>query len=222
MVYDSVRGRLVLFGGYGVDALNDTWELDGMTWTEVTTTARPSVRYLVTSAFDADRDRVVMFGGYGGGAESWELTNTSWSLATPVSSPPASYGGVAAYHSAAGRTVVFGGCCGSGVGDTWTFGHTQLAVTEACASGLDYDGDGLVGCMDDDCWSVCSPMCPPNAQSSSCPATLECGDGICTQIEDCRSCPGDCPVGATSCPISCGDYFCDPPETASSCPGDCG
>jgi hypothetical protein len=37
-------------------------------------------------------------------------------------------------------------------------------AAEACTSAqLDYDGDGLAGCADDECWATCSPLCPPGS-----------------------------------------------------------
>ena len=32
---------------------------------------------------------------------------------------------------------------------------------EDCSSTIDSDGDGLAGCDDPDCWTVCQPACPP-------------------------------------------------------------
>lgn len=46
----------------------------------------------------------------------------------------------------------------------------------------------------------------------------ECGDGMCTEGEDCGECPEDCGV----CPPECGDNSCDIDESCTSCPADCG
>jgi hypothetical protein len=45
-----------------------------------------------------------------------------------------------------------------------------------------------------------------------------CGDGSCSQTEDCGSCSLDC--GA--CPSACGDGTCSVTEDCSSCAADCG
>ena len=46
MTYDSVRGKVVMFGGTdGIfNQVNDTWEYDGANWTQITTTLSPSGR----------------------------------------------------------------------------------------------------------------------------------------------------------------------------------
>ena len=44
MAYDSVRGKVIMFGGYDGSHLNGTWEYDGVNWTYVTTASRPSAR----------------------------------------------------------------------------------------------------------------------------------------------------------------------------------
>jgi hypothetical protein len=66
---------------------------------------------------------------------------------------------------------------------------------------------------------VCKPACIPDAPVASCASAPGCGDGVCTSLENCRVCPGDC----ATCPIVCGDHACDAPtETVASCHADCG
>jgi len=99
-----------------------------------------------------------------------------------------------------------------------TLVHYQPNSTvEACTSAqLDYDNDGLAGCADDDCWSVCTPLCPPGA---TCPGSApRCGDGTCNPNEDCNLCPADCGACAGG---KCGDFHCDGTETHATCPNDC-
>lgn len=62
MVYDSVRGRVVLFGGYGNTNLGDTWEWDTENWTQVEDIGPPG-RWGHGMAYDKARQRVVLFGG---------------------------------------------------------------------------------------------------------------------------------------------------------------
>jgi hypothetical protein len=45
-----------------------------------------------------------------------------------------------------------------------------------------------------------------------------CGDGVCSFLESCSSCPADC--GA--CGPFCGDATCDATEDCATCPADCG
>jgi hypothetical protein len=85
MVYDEGRNKIVLFGGqttyYGT-FLNDTWEWDGTSWSQVATTG-PSARSWHVMAYDPLRQRVVLFGGGGWGRlesfnDLWEWDGSSW------------------------------------------------------------------------------------------------------------------------------------------------
>lgn len=64
MVLDSLRNRVVIFGGrFQKINLNDTWSYDGNDWTQIPTATSPSVRELAAVAYDSARDRIVLFGG---------------------------------------------------------------------------------------------------------------------------------------------------------------
>jgi hypothetical protein len=82
MSYDSARGRVVLFGGgtneYGY--LGDTWEWDGINWTQIHPVKSPSTRGYTSMAYDAARGRTVLFGGYSGtgGAASSAKPGPPW------------------------------------------------------------------------------------------------------------------------------------------------
>jgi len=87
MVYDSRRGRMVLFGGEtfpdgGVISqtfLNDTWEWDGTRW-YFRTTNGPSGRFLQSMAYDSFRGMTVMYGGfpYADRIAHWEWDGNIW------------------------------------------------------------------------------------------------------------------------------------------------
>lgn len=95
MVYDPVRARTVLFGGF-TDAKernglpifrNDTWVWKNDTWTRLETANAPSPRYGSAIAYDSDRDRIVLFGGVAYKADNkttesihdtWEFDGTNW------------------------------------------------------------------------------------------------------------------------------------------------
>jgi hypothetical protein len=89
MAYDSVRGRVALFGGetrqqVGIQtcvfvALGDTWEWSGTHWTQWVGCG-PSPRYQHGMAYDSVRGETVLFGGYigfagAGSSETWELSS---------------------------------------------------------------------------------------------------------------------------------------------------
>lgn len=65
LVYDSVRARVVLFGGaYGVGRANDVWEWDGTAWARMGVIgAGPESREDAAVAYDPDNRRLVVFGG---------------------------------------------------------------------------------------------------------------------------------------------------------------
>jgi hypothetical protein len=91
LVYDSLRTRMVMFGGRsGLNDLNDTWVYDNNDWTQVLTAGNPSPRLFTGAAYDRDRDRVVLFGGSHSELDSrnavtvtnyydtWEFDGSDW------------------------------------------------------------------------------------------------------------------------------------------------
>ncbi len=119
MIYDPVRDRLVVFGGYSGGAMNDTWELTlatGPTWNHLTPSGAPSARYGATAIYDPVRDQMVLFSGSGGTNDVWALPlagGTSWSHLPTLGTPPsARLGHSAVYDPARDRMVIFGGAPG--------------------------------------------------------------------------------------------------------------
>ena len=123
MVYDSVRDRVILFGGVTVtqDA-NDTWEYDGTLWTLVHQTGpEPRAAFGMVCA----RATVVLFGGkrfFGSGElfrDTWTWDGRYWTQRQDMGPAPR-FGHGMAYDSARQRTVLFGGRGANGLlGDTW-------------------------------------------------------------------------------------------------------
>lgn len=73
MAYDSVRDRLVVFGGASATSqLADTWEFDGVDWTQRTTATSPAARGDHSLVYDSLRR--VMWMGFGTLVDSnlWE------------------------------------------------------------------------------------------------------------------------------------------------------
>jgi len=65
MAYNSASRRVVLFGGSGSPPhLGDTWDWDGVTWSQVSIATPPPPRAYPAMAYDDARQRVVLFGGY--------------------------------------------------------------------------------------------------------------------------------------------------------------
>ena len=122
MAYDVARERVVMFGGYlqcsGYGCtpgyLDDTWEWDGQTWTEHTSTPFPQGRENSAMTYDPVRERVVMFGGWNESAyaylsDTWEWNGTTWTRRTPITSPTGREGHALVYDPVRGRVVMFGG-----------------------------------------------------------------------------------------------------------------
>jgi len=72
MAFDSLRGRVVLFGGWNGIELGDTWEWDGGTWQQRSTPTAPAARGGAGMAYDPFRGRAVLFGGTTGATDTWE------------------------------------------------------------------------------------------------------------------------------------------------------
>jgi hypothetical protein len=134
MAYDSMRGRAVLFGGHGPDALGDTWEWDGHRWFPVVGAGfPPPARSGASMAFDAARGVVVMFGGVDLGGtvleDTWEWDGATWVEVTGAASPPARERAAMAYDPERARIVLYGGTDGTiPLRDTWIWdGETWAA-----------------------------------------------------------------------------------------------
>lgn len=148
MVYDAnvSDGYVVLFGGEGPDgALDDTWEFQSGTWTNVTSslptaTNTPPPRYGAAMAYDSTDGYVVLFGGSSGPLtnstgpllnDTWEFLHGTWtqlcaSCSPGVSEPSARVGSSASDDPSDEGVVLFGGltiAAGTytALNDTWLF-----------------------------------------------------------------------------------------------------
>ena len=138
MVFDSARGRTVLFGGtYAVDGttISGLWEYDGLDWTQRSLAGGPPARFNHAMAYDSLRQRVVVYGGWnstGPLSDTWTWDGVTW-LSVPATGPAPS--GAMAFHSATGRIVLFGPPTTSppppgALGATWTFDGTSWRLEQ--------------------------------------------------------------------------------------------
>ncbi|MBC8422391.1 MAG: fibronectin type III domain-containing protein, partial [Chloroflexi bacterium] len=126
MVYDSARNVIVLFGGWAESGhLNDTWEFDGLTWTQLSPVTSPSGRSFHAMVYDSVRQRIVLFGGQDDGGsldDTWEYYDGNWVQVIPAEHPAGRWAHAMAYDSDRGKAVLFGGWDGLGCrNDTWEY-----------------------------------------------------------------------------------------------------
>ena len=128
MAYDVGRGRVVLFGGStdGSDsgALGDTWEWDGVNWTQRLPAQSPTPRLAHAMTADWVNNRVVLFGGRDFQGvhrnDTWAWDGTNWALlATTGPSPRCCFD--LTQDIARARIVLFGGWNQTNRSDTWEF-----------------------------------------------------------------------------------------------------
>jgi Galactose oxidase, central domain len=136
MAYDSLRNRVVLFGGLGPGEssnrlLQDTWEWDGVEWTQRRIDQAPPGRCSHAMTFDAVRTRVVLFGGLGRRipgdpkskialADTWEWDGQQWAQKVTNIHPSPRWGCDMVFDKKLSHTVMFGGHSGiQQFADTW-------------------------------------------------------------------------------------------------------
>jgi hypothetical protein len=130
MTYDSIRHRVVLFGGYNFGSppnpWGDTWEWDGVSWTQKSTSG-PVGRWFTAMAFDIAGNRVILFGGYKYQNPNWVPLDDTWAwngtawTQVPATGPSARTAHAIAYDAARGQIVLFGGISSVNqpIDDTW-------------------------------------------------------------------------------------------------------
>ena len=143
MAYDSLRQRVVLFGGSSVfptQPSDETWEWDGTTWLQRTPSIAPPARTGHGMAYDSKRAMTVIFGGTDGTNDlddTWEWDGTFWRkrLADPAS-PSARQEPSMAYDTVRDAVVLFGGQLpgNDAIGETWQWVGPSVFITQQPAS----------------------------------------------------------------------------------------
>ncbi|MFO0840023.1 MAG: hypothetical protein U1D55_16065 [Phycisphaerae bacterium] len=137
MVFDSARGKIVLFGGAtndsGTTCYGDTWEWDGQQWTPIATSG-PAPRLEPAMTYDSVVNRIVLFGGRvnnttGYLGDTWELTGAAWTLVANTGPAGRGYHAMA-FDASRGASVLFGGFNGTRLGDTWVWSYLPLFVAQ--------------------------------------------------------------------------------------------
>ena len=117
------RQGSIIWGDIGSERIDDTWEWNGINWTQMIPANKPQTRYAHTMTYDSVRDKIVLFGGVasiGYNDETWEWDGTNWTQLNPVTKPSARHCHAMAYDSARGKVILFGGNLETGYSDdTW-------------------------------------------------------------------------------------------------------
>jgi hypothetical protein len=141
-VYDPVRQKAVLFGGFNSVAYGDTWEYDSAsdTWTQLFPANVPPARFNHAMAYDEARSEIIMHGGFSSSryGDTWSFDGTDWTQVATTGLTPRN-GHSMVYDAARDRIVVFGGFNGTRLADTWEWdGSAWAQQAVAGPSGRQY------------------------------------------------------------------------------------
>lgn len=124
IAYDSIRNRVVLFGGNDNDGLfNDTWELQGDTWTQLLLNTAPSARTNGMFQLHEAAGVMVLFGGRGVNNrlnDTWTYDGSVWREVPSLEQPSPRFGPGMIYNAPRSRIMVHGGEPGP-IQDSWEF-----------------------------------------------------------------------------------------------------
>jgi hypothetical protein len=132
MAYDEARGVAVLFGGLDGSRtlqLAETWEWNGLDWTQRQPVRSPPARRNHGMAYDPHRARTVVFGGFDNNnlRDTWEWDGVNWTpVATGPDVPPGETTQVIAADEARGGCVLVEPRLGGS--PTWSFDGTSWRV----------------------------------------------------------------------------------------------
>lgn len=137
VAFDSLRGRLVLFGGLagrtglsGATSLNDTYEQESAGWVRRTPPSAPPASDLASAiAYDVPNKRIIYFtfGQASRQPETWRYDGRNWARFLGVTnSPNFRQNYASAFDFNRGVLVLFGGSDTTGLFlDTWEFDGTE-------------------------------------------------------------------------------------------------
>ena len=145
MCFDTTRNVTVLFGGStsGLPgALNQTWEYNGTTWSQVTTAGAPGPRENATMCFDDVLNQCVLFGGNdvfsGASNQLWIYNGNAWLQIPPSGTWPTPRAGMEmVYNPIRSVSTMTGGVDGIGnaLSDTWEFNGLTASWTQIPTAG---------------------------------------------------------------------------------------
>jgi cysteine-rich repeat protein len=242
MAYDPISGTTVLFGGEnGGTRFGDTWQWDGATWSQMTTSPAPSARSQHAMAYDRARGEVVLFGGIEEGTnlrlgDTWTWTASGgWVQEQPLASPSPRIQAVMANDPYRDELVLFGGAVGTGpLGDVWTWDGTTWSRQFPDDppplfgnAGATYDNARrhVIISGSQGTWRL---QWRGAAADEACRSVIDrdgdklrgCNDPDCSAY--CTPLCPDAPPGSPCAGPICGDQMCSPMESCRLCDRDCG
>ncbi len=217
MAYDSIRDRVVLFGGQGLGVpFTDTWEFDGNNWIQMNPIHVPSVNPSPALAFDALRNRVTLFGSAkgasGGLLRTWTWDGTDWTNISSGTAPPARNQIRVAFDEKHGEFVLHGGAsldpAGAALSDTWRFYSRGGDCTQNSDCPTGYCTDGV--CCERDACGTCE-ACNVIGSSGTCAKIRGAVDtDSCTGGKSCDAAGACKPINGQACKqgSDCASGFC--------------
>ena len=173
------QSELLLFGGndqtnasFGSStALNDTWQWDGVDWTNVTPDLSPVSGGFSSMAYNAAADQLELFNADADG-DLWISDGTSWSEPTGGIVPQSRTAAAMIYDDALDQAVIFGGVGSRTIfadtwtwnGEAWTQRITSPSPTRRLAASMSYAsiyGEGVLfggAGADLDTWILETPL----------------------------------------------------------------
>lgn len=146
VAYDTARNKLVLYGGQlgaGVNGVDETWELDNDTWTQLSPVATPPARLADGMAFHAGIGQVVMYGGFQVDPfvtvqDTWAFDGTTWTDLSPATTPDMIFTSALVYDAARDVLVLIHGATAGFVfnEDVWEFDGTDWVDVTSPSSPL--------------------------------------------------------------------------------------
>lgn len=117
LVYDQTLKKIVFFGGYASNYLDQTWTYDGTVWTQVKKNPPPS-RSHAAMWYDPTLKKTVIYGGLGRltstdrltrYSDMWSFDGTGWTEIKPSTTPGMRYGAEVTIDPKTNHVLLFGG-----------------------------------------------------------------------------------------------------------------
>jgi hypothetical protein len=149
IAYDRVRDRVILFGGYQytadgkqLEALYDTWEFDGTSWTEVQATANGPKADRPILTYDAARNQTLLIGNdnaFKTQMHRYDPAAKAWVQLTPDPLPPCVNESSLVFQTHNQTVMLTGGLCStdtSASDEVWQWDGTKWEKIDAKLAGF--------------------------------------------------------------------------------------